>query len=113
MAAESSPYKHNIAEIFESNEPPANSKLVYLSNLDGEELEFLKQAWSKADVKRRHQVISQLVHLSEADLKLNFSTTFVSCLDDTDETVRTQAIVGLEAEEDHILVPPLIRTLKK
>lgn len=113
MAAELPSYKQRIAEIFDSNEPLLNSKLVYLSDLSGEELKFLKQAWAKADAQRRHQVISQLVYLSEADLKLDFSSIFVFCLSDPDEAVRAQAIVGLEAEENHLFINPLVQSLKQ
>ena len=113
MAAELPSYKQRIAEIFDSNEPLLNSKLVYLSDLSGEELKFLEQAWAKADAQRRHQVISQLIHLSEADLKLDFSSIFVFCLCDPDETVRTQAIVGLEAEENYLFINPLVQSLKQ
>ena len=113
MAAELPSCKQPIAELLNCSKPVVNSKLAYLSDLSGDGLEFLKQAWVEADAKRRHQVISHLVHLSEADLKLDFSSTFVFCLRDADETVRTQAIAGLEAEENHIFVGPLVETLKQ
>jgi HEAT repeat protein len=113
MAAELPSYKELIAEILDSSKPLVSSKLTYLSDLSGEVLEFLKQVWAKADAKRRYQVISHLVDLSEANPKLDFSSTFVFCLRDPDETVRTQAIVGLEAEESHILVGPLVQALKQ
>lgn len=106
-------YDEHLRVIFDSNKPVANSNLVYLSNLDSEELELLKQAWAKANTKRRQQVISHLVHLSEIDFKLDFSITFGFCLHDTDETVRIQAIAGLEAEENHMLIAPLIQALKE
>ncbi len=113
MVAESASYKQPIAEILDSSKPLTSSTLAYLSDLSGEELEFLKQVWAKADANRRQQVISHLIHLSEADLKLDFSSTFVFCLRDPDETVRTQAIVGLESEENHIFVGPLVQALKQ
>lgn len=113
MAAELIPYKQRIAEIFNSNKPLINSKLVYLSDLSGEELGFLEQTWAKTDVERRRQVISQLVLLSEVDFKLDFSSIFVFCLRDPDEAVRTQAIAGLEAEENHLLIAPLVRLLRE
>ena len=113
MAAELPSYKQPIAEILDSSKPLVNSKLAYLSDLSGDGLEFLKQAWVEAEAIRRHQVISHLIHLCEADLKLDFSSTFAFCLRDADETVRTQAIAGLEAEENHIFVSPLVETLKQ
>jgi len=113
VTAESSPHEQHIAEIFDSTKPLVNSKLAYLSDLTGEGLESLKQAWAKADAERRHQVISHLVRLSEADLKLDFSSTFVFCLSDPDEAVRIQAIAGFEAEESHRFVSPLVQALKQ
>ena len=113
MTAELPLTKQRIAEIFDPSKPLVNSKLAYLSGLSGEELELLEQAWAKADVERRHQVISQLVHLGEVDFKLDFSSTFVFCLSDTDETIRLRAITGLEAEESHLLIAPLVRSLKE
>ncbi|MBL7209543.1 MAG: HEAT repeat domain-containing protein [Dehalococcoidia bacterium] len=113
MTAESPPHKQCIAEIFDSNKPLVNSKLAYLSDLTGEGLDFLKEVWTKAHAERRRQVISHLVHLSEADLRLDFSSTFVFGLGDPDEAVRTQAIAGLEPEENHRFIRPLLRALKQ
>ena len=42
MAAELSPRKQRIAETFDPNEPLVNSKLVDLSDLSSDELEFLE-----------------------------------------------------------------------
>ena len=113
MAAESSPRIQHIAEIFDSSKPVASSKLVYLSDLSNEELKFLKEIWTNTDAARRHQVISQLVHLSEVDFRLDFSGVFVFCLSDPDETLRIQAITGLDREENYLLITPLLRALKE
>ena len=113
MTAESYPRKQHIAEIFELSKPLVNSKLVCLSDLNGEELEFMKEAWTKAEVERRRQIISHLVHLSENDFRLDFSSTFLFCLRDTDESVRVQSIAGLEIEENYLLVAPLVWSLKE
>ena len=113
MTAESSSRMQQIAEIFDSSKPIASAKLVYLSDLNNEELKFLEEMWANADASRRHQVISQLVHLSEADFKLNFSSVFILCLHDPDETVRTQAVAGLDGEENYLLITPLLDALKK
>ena len=113
MAAKFPSYKQGIAEILNPNEPLVNSRLVYLSDLSGEDMAFLEQTWAKTNLERRQQIISQLVHLNEADFKLDFSSTFTFCLNDPDETVRTQAIAGLEVEENHLLITPLVRSLKE
>lgn len=113
MAAESSPRIQHITEIFDSSKPVASSKLVYLSDLSSEELKFLKEIWTNADAARRHQVISQLVHLSEVDFRLDFSGVFVFCISDPDETLRIQAMTGLDGEEKYLLINPLLRALKE
>jgi len=113
MAAELSPRMQHIAEILDSNKPIASSKLVYLSDLNNEELEFLEEIWADADTARRRQIISHLVHLSEVDVKLDFSGVFISCLHDADATIRTQAVAGLDGEEDYNLITPLLHALKE
>lgn len=113
MAAKLSPRMQHIAEILDSNKPIAISKLVYLSDLNNEELEFLEEIWADADTSRRRQIISHLVHLSEVDVKLDFSGVFVSCLHDADATIRTQCVAGLDGEENYTLITPLLRALKE
>ena len=113
MTAETSLRLQHIAEIFDPSKPINNAKLVYLSDLNNEELKFLEEVWASADTSRRHQAISQLVHLSEIDFKLDFSGVFILCLDDPDETVRTQAVSGLDGEENYLLITPLLHALKK
>jgi len=113
VAAELSPRIQHIAGILDSSKPIASSKLVYLSDLNNEELKFLEELWADADASRRHQIISQLVHLSEVDIKLDFSSVFVLCLHDTNATIRTQAIAGLDGEENYTLITPLLHTLKE
>ena len=113
MAAELSPRMQHMAEIFDSSKPVTSSKLGYLSDLSSKELKFLEEIWANADAARRHQVISQLVHLSEVDFRLDFSGVFVFCLSDLDETIRTQVIAGLDGEENYLLITPLLRVLKE
>ncbi len=112
MIAELSPRIHQIAEIFEPSQPASSSKLTNLSGLNRDELKFLQEVWAKAEITRRRQVISQLVHLSEVDGKLDFSGTFAFCIHDPDEVVRTQTIAGLEIEENYQVIKPLLSALK-
>ncbi|UCH51846.1 MAG: HEAT repeat domain-containing protein [Chloroflexota bacterium] len=113
MTAELSPRMQQIAEIFDSGKSIVSSKLVYLSDLNSEELKFLEELWAITDVPRRHQIISQLVHLSEIDVKLDFNGVFVLCLHDTDATIRTQAVAGLNGEDNYNLITPLLQALKE
>ena len=113
MAAELSPDRQSVLKVLDSKEPLVNAELIHLSRLGGEEVEFLERAWVKASTERRQQIVFQLIHLSETDLKLDFSSTFLFCLQDPDEVVRAQAVAGLEAEENHLLIAPLIQSLKE
>jgi HEAT repeat protein len=113
MAAEFSPRMQHISEIFDSSKPVTSSKLIYLSDLSSEELKFLGEIWVDADAARKQQVISQLVHLSEVDFKLDFSGIFGFCLNDPDEAIRMQATTGLDGEENYLLITPLLRALKE
>jgi len=113
MAAELSSRMQHIVEIFDSSMPIASSKLVYLSDLSSEELKFMGEIWADTDAARRQQVISQLVHLSEVDFRLDFSGVFVLCLSDPDEAIRIQAVTGLDGEENYLLITPLLRALKE
>jgi HEAT repeat protein len=113
MPAELSPRLSSIAEISDSGKSVNRAKLIYLSALNSEELEFLAETWTKTDLGRRQEIISQLVHLSEDDFKLDFSGVFVLFLSDPDETIRAQAVAGLDGEDNYLLIKPLVRALKE
>jgi HEAT repeat protein len=113
MPAELSPRLRTIAEIFDSTKSVNTSKLVYLSALNGEELEFLAEIWTKTDLGRRQEIVSQLLHLSEVDFGLDFSAVFVVSLGDPDETIRAQAVAGLDGEDNYLLIKPLVHVLKE
>lgn len=113
MIAQSSSRLQYIAEILDSSKPLMTSKLVHLSDLNTSELNFLKEFWAKTDAARRHQIISQLIHLSSIDVRLDFSSVFIFCRHDPDEEIRAKAITGLETEENHRLINPLIQCLKE
>src|SRR4030042_1157018 len=113
MAAELSPRLRDIAEIFDPSKSIKSSKLVYLSALNNEELEFLAEIWAKMDLGRRQEIISQLVHLSEVDFKLDFSGVFVLSLRDHDDTIREQAITGLYGEKNYLFIKPLVHAVKE
>jgi hypothetical protein len=87
MPAESSPSLQHITDIFNSTKTINNSKLVYLSALNKDELELFSEIWTNAALKRRQDIMSKLVHLSEVDFSLDFSSVFVSALSDSDETI--------------------------
>jgi HEAT repeat protein len=103
----------SISEVLDSSKSVNRSKLVSLSDLNSEEMEFLAEIWTDADLERRREIISQLVHLSEFDFKLDFSGVFVVSLGDPDETIRAQAVAGLDGEDNYLLIKPLVHALKE
>jgi HEAT repeat protein len=113
MPAELSPRMRYISEVLDSSKNVNSSKLVSLSDLNSEEMEFLAEIWTDADLERRREIISQLVHLSEFDFKLDFSGVFVVSLGDPDETIRAQAVAGLDGEDNYLLIKPLVHALKE
>ena len=113
MPSELPPRMRDIAGIFDSAKSISSSKLAGLSGLNNEELEFVKDIWTNTDLERRQEIISQLIHLSEADLTLDFSSVFVLLLRDSNETIRVQAVAGLEGEDNYLLIKPLVQALKE
>ena len=57
--------EETIAGLGNCDKPLLNSRLTQLSNLNSEELEFLRQAWAVIEPKRRRQIIYRLVELAE------------------------------------------------
>jgi len=113
MPSELPPRMRDIAGIFDPAKSVSSSKLAGLSELNSEELKFFAEIWTNTDLERRQEIISQLIHLSEADLKLDFSSVFVLLLRDSDEAIRVQAVAGLEGEDNYLLIKPLVQALKE
>jgi len=113
MPNELSPNVRCISEILNSGKRVNNSKLICLSNLSSEEIEFLANAWRGTDLERRREIISHLLHLGEVDFRLDFSRVFALFLLDPDEKIRTEAAAGLEGEDNYLLVKPLTKVLKE
>jgi len=113
MAGDLSPMKRQLAAILDQSKTLTNSKLVSLSGLTNEEIEFLAQSWRGTGLRRRREIISELVRLSEADLKLNFCPIFVMSLGDPDEQIRAEAASGLEGEDNYLLINPLLKALRE
>ena len=82
------PIEETITDLGNSNQPLRNSRLVELSNLNSEELDFLERVWSGIEPKRRRQIIYRLVELAEDNFELNFDSIFRNCLKDQEAEVR-------------------------
>jgi len=89
--------KDTIAQILARStvDAPRSTDLAELSELDRDEMETFKQAWSPLGPERRRHIISRLVELAEDNVELNFNEIFKLGLSDPDEEVRIKAIAGL------------------
>ncbi len=112
MSAEES-LQGYIDRIFAPGELLEKKLLEHLSGLGEKDLTTFAQAWSQAEPKRRREVLSHLVSLSEKDSRLDFSAIFALCLDDPDDKVKFQAIRGLEEEDEPRHVEKMTELLKE
>ena len=107
--------KDTIAQILDRStvDAPKSTDLAELSELDRDEIETFKQAWSPLGPERRRHIISRLVELAEDNVELNFNEIFKLALRDLDEEVRVKAIAGLWEDEETALIRPLLDLLHK
>lgn len=98
-------------ELREQDKKPDRAPLYYLSNLDTEEMERVRDVWAELSKDLRLELTSWLVELAEADFTLNFGAIFRIAMEDEDARVRETAIEGLWEDEDVRLVPRLVERL--
>ena len=111
MTDTSSSLKSVIDRICNPDEYLTEKQLSLLSRLNNDDAVQFQQSFHKATAARRLQIISQITQISETDFVPDFSKIFLICLDDPDQFVRAQAILGLGMEEDEQFVTPLIHAL--
>lgn len=109
----SSPQSRDFARTLQQlAEPELPRGVVHkLSSLLADEFAAFAQIWPGLSAERRQAIISQMVEISEADIEVDFSQTFILGLDDPNDQVRAHSIEGLWENEDHSLIRPLIRLL--
>jgi len=108
-----SDFEENLAEILGSNSQLAPGQVALLADLTKKESVFFKQAWMNADEERKRQVMSHLIKLHSDNFYLDFTRVFLACLEDSDENIRSQAIMAFEGEEDASIITPLVRLLRE
>ena len=106
-------FAKNLTEILGLNIQLDSRQLAFLSDLAKKEIASFKEAWLKTPEERRRQIMSHLVKLQSDDLRIDFTRVFLVCLEDSDEDIRSQAIVGLEGKEDTSIITHLIRLVKE
>jgi hypothetical protein len=88
------------------------SRLTRLSGIIPVDLELFKKSWLLIDVKRRQEIVGDLITLAEGDPQMDFNDIFMLGIGDDDETVRLRSIEGLWEYEDRSLIDPLIDILR-
>jgi len=89
-----------------------DSDLASLSGLGTDDLNMFKKNWKELAADQRTNLVIRLFSLSEEDLTLDFARIFNFCIEDPEESVRIKAIAGLELEDRHVYITPLIRAMK-
>ncbi len=107
------PIEETVAELGNDDNPLLNSRLMELSSLSSEEMEFFKRSWAAIEPKRRCQIVYRLVELAKDNFEFNFDSIFKHCLKDQDDEVRSKAIEGLWENEKASLINPLVKLLEQ
>ncbi len=105
------PLEQIINELVDSKIPVLNARLVYLSDLNLQQLKLLDNVWGAIEAERKRHIMHRLYELAEDDVCLNFDAIFKHRLWDEDEEVRNIAIEGLWENEQASLIEPLIKLM--
>jgi HEAT repeat protein len=100
-----------LKDLVDPARPLAATRLINLSNLTPEEVSDFEDVWRGADVRRRRQVVQELVELAEDNVELNFDAVFRASLSDSDAQVRRSGVRGLWEYEGRDLIPTLVALL--
>jgi len=100
-----------LRDLVDPARPLAATRLINLSNLTPDEVSAFEEAWRDADVRRRRQVVQELVELAEDNVELNFDAVLRVSLSDSDAEVRRSGLRGLWEYEGRDLIPALVALL--
>lgn len=92
-------------------EPVDGVRLAAFSDLDSERLERLARVWEQLRPERRQTLLEELGLIADAQIELTFEAINRFAIDDSDATVRLQAIENLWECEDPSLARAFIRRL--
>jgi len=106
-------FEESLAEILGSDNEVTPFQLAFLSDLTKDELASFRRAWIETSQDRRRQIISHLTKLQSDDPCLNFTRVLLAGLEGSDDDIRSQAVMALEAEEDSTIITPLIHLLRE
>ncbi|OGO34926.1 MAG: hypothetical protein A2Z16_06800 [Chloroflexi bacterium RBG_16_54_18] len=86
--------------------------LPRLSDLEGAELEFLKETWPKIPLWRRRALIEDIEEICKDDYLVTYESLGVFAAEDADSLVRLHAVRTLWEFENKSLIPTLVRLLR-
>ncbi len=101
-----------IWEALETGQYPLARDLVYLSDLETEEVTRLTQLWPHIPVQHRRQLLHTLAEMAEQDFELEFGIFWRLGINDEDAEVRQYALEGLWEDEDARLIPHIIYRMR-
>ncbi len=87
------------------------SDLARLSGLSVEQTELLAASWSNTDVRRRREIVEELLELEEDNVEFDFDAVFLQGLGDDDAQVRVASVRGLWEHEGPDIIAPLLGLL--
>jgi HEAT repeat protein len=105
--------KEIINDLADNEKQLLSGSLADLSNLSGDELNYLSQVWSGISPDRKRKIINRLVDLAEENFELIFDSIFKNCLRDQDPEVRAKAVEGLWENEETVLISHFTRMLNE
>jgi HEAT repeat protein len=85
--------------------------LYIFSKMDQAALTLFTETWPTIDLKRRRNIVANLVEISEINFEVDFDPVFLIALGDDDAEVRAGAINGLWENENPDLIEPFLHLL--
>jgi HEAT repeat protein len=105
------PFDVLLDKLREGEERPDQTSLYFLSSLDAEDAEQVREIWPDLPPDVRLRLVKRLVRMAEADFTLNYGAVFRIALEDESAEVREVAVEGLWEDQDVRLVPRLAERL--
>ena len=102
------PLESDLDEIADEDRRLSANQLKTLSDLEGSDLQTLREAWPDIAMMRRLNIVRDLSELAVDNVELNFDAVFKLALADEEPYVRAAALRGLSEYEEPDLISALI-----
>jgi HEAT repeat protein len=104
--------KQLFEQLTDRDVPIPYERLHELSDLDSDQIAFLRKRWELVDLEKRRSLIKELGQLADENIELSFEVINKFALNDQDPEVRQTAINNLWECEDTSLVQSYIQALR-